>query len=105
MTIMVEELEKSFRQFAKESGRLSRLVQPKKKCPIPSEGFDFLVALRMDEVERAFRTYMRRKDELLTYILATASQETKTQRANRFSSTVSRMPGSKGDDNLGTSAE
>ncbi len=72
MAILVEELEKSFRHFAKETGRLTRLVQPKKKCHIPSEGFNCLVTLRMDKVERAFRTYMRRKDELLNYIQATS---------------------------------
>ena len=72
MAILVEELNNSFRIFAKESGRLSRLVQAKKKCSIPSEGFNLQVTMRMECVERAFHTYMRRKDELLSYILATA---------------------------------
>lgn len=74
MAILVEELGHSFRAFAKESGRLSRLVQAKKKCNIPSEGFNLQVTMRMECVERAFHTYVRRKDELLSYILATAYQ-------------------------------
>jgi len=72
MAILIEELGNSFRMFAKESGRLSRLVQAKKKCSIPSEGFNLQLSMRMECVERAFHTYMRRKDELLSYILATA---------------------------------
>ena len=72
MAILVEELNNSFRIFAKESGRLSRLVQAKKRCSIPSEGFNLQVTMRMECVERAFHTYVRRKDELLSYILATA---------------------------------
>jgi hypothetical protein len=79
MAILVKELEKSFRHFAKETGRLTRFVQPKKRCHIPSEGFNCLLTLRMDKVERAFRTYMRRKDELLNYIQATSW---KAQRRN-----------------------
>jgi hypothetical protein len=74
MSILVEELGKSFREFAKESGRLSRLVQPKRGCCIPSEGFNLQLAMRMEKVDRAFHTYMRRKEELLSYILATTSQ-------------------------------
>ncbi|HWF39925.1 MAG TPA: hypothetical protein VG322_15485 [Candidatus Acidoferrales bacterium] len=72
MAILVEELGNSFRMFAKESGRLSRLVQAKKKCSIPSEGFNLQLSMRMECVESAFHIYMRRKDELLSYILATA---------------------------------
>lgn len=72
MGILIEELGNSFRVFAKESGRLSRLVQAKKKCSIPSEGFNLQLSMRMECVERAFHIYMRRKDELLSYILATA---------------------------------
>jgi hypothetical protein len=72
MAILIEELGNSFRMFAKESGRLSRLVQAKKKCSIPSEGFNLQLSMRMECVERAFHTYVRRKDELLSYILATA---------------------------------
>lgn len=74
MAILVEELGKSFRAFAKESGRLTRLIQPKKTCRIPSEGFNLQVAMRMDKVERAFHTYLRRKEELLSYIMATQPQ-------------------------------
>lgn len=74
MAILVEELSKSFRVFAKESGRLTRLIQPKKACRIPSEGFNLQVAMRMDKVERAFHTYLRRKEELLSYIMATQPQ-------------------------------
>ena len=72
MAILIEELGNSFRAFAKESGRLSRLVQAKKKCSIPSEGFNLQLSMRMECVERTFHIYMRRKDELLSYILATA---------------------------------
>lgn len=72
MAILVDELGNSFRAFAKESGRLSRLVQAKKKCSIPSEGFNLQLSMRMESVEHAFHIYMRRKDELLSYILATA---------------------------------
>ena len=72
MAILIEEMGNSFRMFAKESGRLSRLVQAKKKCSIPSEGFNLQLSMRMECVERAFHTYMRRKDELLSYILTTA---------------------------------
>lgn len=89
MGILVEELGQSFRAFAKESGRLSRLVQPKKKCNIPSEGFNLQVTMRMECVERAFHTYMRRKDELLSYILATAYQ------AQRRSTTPASAPSAK----------
>jgi hypothetical protein len=74
MAILFKELDRSFREFAKESGRLARLVQRKKTCCVPSEGFSHLVSERMEAVEYAFQTYLRRKDELLTYIHATAWQ-------------------------------
>ena len=71
MAILVDELGQSFREFARESSRLARLVQPKRKCRIPSEGFNLQLAMRMEKVDTAFHTYMRRKRELLSYILAT----------------------------------
>jgi hypothetical protein len=97
MAILIEELGNSFRVFAKESGRLSRLVQAKKKCSIPSEGFNLQVSMRMECVERAFHTYMRRKDELLSYILATA------HRAQRRSGT--QLPASPAKPNSGLHIE
>ena len=77
MAILVDELGQSFREFARESSRLARLVQPKRKCRIPSEGFNLQLATRMEKVDTAFHTYMCRKQELLSYILATASQAQK----------------------------
>jgi hypothetical protein len=74
MAILFEELDRSLREFAKQSGRLARLVQRKKTCCMPSEGFSQLVSERMEAVECAFQTYLRRKDELLTYIKASAWQ-------------------------------
>jgi len=74
MAILIDELNKSFREFAKESSRLTRMVQPKKKCRIPSEGFNLQLAMRVDKVDATFHTYMRRKQELLSYITATAAQ-------------------------------
>lgn len=74
MAILINELGKSFREFAKESSRLTRMVQPKKKCRIPSEGFNLQLATRVDKVDATFQAYMRRKQELLSYILATAAQ-------------------------------
>lgn len=72
MVILFEELDRSLREFAKQSGRLARLVQRKKTCRLPSEGFSQLVSERMEAVERAFQAYLRRKDELLTYIKVSA---------------------------------
>jgi hypothetical protein len=72
LAILLEELERSFREFAKESGRLNRLVQKGENCCIPSEGFNRLAARRMAAVERTFQIYMRRKEEFLSYIKATA---------------------------------
>lgn len=77
--ILVEEMARSFREFAKESGRLARLAQRRKRCGIPSEGFNLLLAQRMDEVEEAFRTYLRRKEELVNHIRATAWRATKAR--------------------------
>lgn len=72
IVILVEELELSFRELARESGRLTRLVQPRKKCSFPAEGFNYLVAQRMQEVHSAFQIYIRRREQLLSYIKATA---------------------------------
>lgn len=79
MAISVTELQKAFRDFSKKSGRLSRLAQRKRKACIPSDGFNQLLAERLEEVERAFHLYLRRKEELLTYIETTS----------RWSATVS----------------
>lgn len=89
MAILIDELGRSFREFARESSRLARLVQPKRKCRIPSEGFNLQLAMRMEKVGAAFRTYMRRKQELLSYILATASQ---AQKRNTHLSTRDNPP-------------
>jgi hypothetical protein len=72
MAISVKELQKAFRKFSKQSGRLSRLAQRKRKACIPSDGFNQLLAERLEEVERAFHLYLRRKEELLTYIETTS---------------------------------
>ena len=72
MAISVTELQKAFRDFSKKSGRLSRLAQRKRKACIPSDGFNQLLAERLEEVERAFHLYLRRKEELLTYIETTS---------------------------------
>jgi len=72
MAISVNELQTAFRDFSKQSGRLSRLAQRKRKACIPSEGFNQLLAERLEEVERAFHLYLRRKEELLTYIETTS---------------------------------
>lgn len=72
MAISVNELQKAFRDFSKKSGRLSRLAQRKRKACIPSDGFNQLLAERLEEVERAFHLYLRRKEELLTYIETTS---------------------------------
>jgi hypothetical protein len=71
--IWADELGRAFREFSKQAGRLTRLAQ-RKKCRIPSEAFNHLLRQQMGEVERSFDRYMRRKEELLTYIKATASQ-------------------------------
>ena len=55
MSIWAEELEKAYRDFARESGRLSRMAQRKKKVPIPSEAFSQLLAEKMEDVERALQ--------------------------------------------------
>ena len=69
--ILVEELARSFREFARQSGRLARLAQRKRLCSIPSEGFNLLLAQRIERMEGAFLTYMRRKNELMTHLGAT----------------------------------
>jgi hypothetical protein len=87
LVILVEELEQSFRELARESGRLRRLVQPRKKCVFPAEGFNYLVAQRMEGVHSAFQTYTRRREQLLNYIKATAwmgRQEQEVDRTTRF---------------------
>jgi hypothetical protein len=86
LAISVNELQRAFRNFSKESGRLSRMAQRKKKVCIPSDGFNQLLAQRLEDVERAFHLYLRRKEELLTYIEATgrrsdvASEESNNRR-------------------------
>lgn len=86
IAISVNELQRAFRNFSKESGRLSRMAQRKKKVCIPSDGFNQLLAQRLEDVERAFHLYLRRKEELLTYIEATgrrsdvASEESDNRR-------------------------
>jgi len=71
IAIRVDELGKAYRNFARESGRLSRLAQRKKKACIPSEAFNELLAERIEAVEQAFQLYKRRKEELLGYIRMT----------------------------------
>jgi hypothetical protein len=62
------------------------MAQRKKKVCIPSDGFNQLLAQRLEDVERAFHLYLRRKEELLTYIEATgrrsdvASEESDNRR-------------------------
>ena len=73
MAILAEGLERSFRDFARQCGRLKRLVQKKKGCPIPSDGFNQLLLQSMDDIDRSFQIYVRRKNELLSYIRATGS--------------------------------
>jgi hypothetical protein len=82
MAIWVEELEKAYREFARESGRLSRMAQLKKRVPIPSEAFSQLLAEKMEDVERAFQLYLRRKEELLTYLKTTARRSESTVRTS-----------------------
>jgi len=82
MAIWVEELEKAYREFARESGRLSRMAQRKKRIHIPSEAFSQLLAEKMEDVERAFQLYLRRKEELLTYLKTTARRSESTVRAS-----------------------
>jgi hypothetical protein len=82
MAIWVEELEKAYRNFARESGRLSRMAQRKKKVHIPSEAFSQLLAEKMEDVERAFQLYIRRKQELLTYLKTTARRSDSTMRTS-----------------------
>lgn len=90
--ILVEELANSFREFAKGSGRLARLAQRKKRCRIPSEGFNLLLAQRMEEVEDAFHTYMRRKEELLTHISSTARRAMEAHGKSSASPRQTRTP-------------
>jgi len=82
MAIWVEELEKAYRDFARESGRLSRMAQRKKRVHIPSEAFSQLLAEKMEDVERAFQLYIRRKQELLTYLKTTARRSESTMRTS-----------------------
>jgi hypothetical protein len=82
MAIWVEELEKAYRDFARESGRLSRMAQRKKRVHIPSEAFSQLLAEKMQDVERAFQLYIRRKQELLSYLKTTARRSESTVRAS-----------------------
>jgi hypothetical protein len=82
MAIWVEELEKAYRHFARESGRLSRMAQRKKRVHIPSEAFSQLLAEKMEDVERAFQLYIRRKEELLTYLKTTARRSESTMRTS-----------------------
>jgi len=82
MAIWVEELEKAYRHFARESGRLSRMAQRKKRVHIPSEAFSQLLAEKLVDVERAFQLYVRRKEELLTYLKTTARRSESTVRAS-----------------------
>ncbi len=72
IAIWSNELQRAFRDFSRESGRLSRLAQRKRKVTIPSEAFNQMLADRLELVERAFDLYIRRKEELLTYIAATS---------------------------------
>jgi hypothetical protein len=88
MAIWVEELEKAYRDFARESGRLSRMAQRKKKVPIPSEAFSQLLAEKMEDVERALQLYLRRKEELLTYLKTTARRSEYTVRESAGSVVV-----------------
>jgi hypothetical protein len=81
IVILVEELELSFRELARECGRLTRLVQPRKKCGFPAEGFNYLIAQRMEEMHSAFQIYIRRREHLLSYIKATAWLGRKAQTA------------------------
>jgi hypothetical protein len=82
MAIWVEELEKAYRDFARESGRLSRMAQRKKRVHIPSEAFSQLLAEKMEDVERAFQLYIRRKQELLSYLKTTARRSESTMRTS-----------------------
>lgn len=90
ITIWVDELGRDFGQFSKQVGRLMRLVQHRNKCPIPSDGFDHMLNQQMREIERAFDSYRRCKEELLTYIKATAwhrepcAENTEQNSADRF---------------------
>jgi hypothetical protein len=92
IVILVEELELSFRELARESGRLTRLVQPRKKCVFPAEGFNYLVAQRMEEVHSAFQIYMRRRERLLSYIKATAWVGGNAQTADRTTHFSGELP-------------
>ncbi len=87
---------KAFHNFSKESGRLARLAQKKKKICIPSEAFNHLLAQRMEDVERSFQSYMRRKAELLTYIQATAGRADALKREHVDSKQRAHQPRSLG---------
>ena len=58
------------------------MAQLKKRVPIPSEAFSQLLAEKMEDVERAFQLYLRRKEELLTYLKTTARRSESTVRTS-----------------------
>jgi hypothetical protein len=64
------------------------MAQRKKKVPIPSEAFSQLLAEKMEDVERALQLYLRRKEELLTYLKTTARRSEYTVRESAGSVVV-----------------
>jgi hypothetical protein len=54
----------------------------KKEGPHPSEAFSQLLAEKLVDVERAFQFYVRRKEELLTYLKTTARRSESTMRTS-----------------------
>lgn len=70
VTIWIDELERAFCEFSKQTALLARLARQKKECSIPSDAFNHLLSEKVSEVELAFDAYIRRKDELLTNIKA-----------------------------------
>jgi hypothetical protein len=70
VTIWIDQLERAFCEFSKETALLAGLAQQKKECAIPSDAFNHLLSEKISDVELAFDAYIRRKDELLTNIKA-----------------------------------
>jgi hypothetical protein len=83
IVIWAEELEQAYRLFAREASRLARLAQRKKKVPVPSEAFNQLLAGKMEDVEKSFQLYVRRKQELLTYLHGAARRSESLEREKR----------------------
>jgi hypothetical protein len=79
IAIRAAELERAYVEFARESGRLARLARRQKKVPIPSEGFNQLLTEKMEDVERLFLLYIRRKEELLACLQTTARRNEFTE--------------------------